>query len=92
MTSLQIGNEEFLLGYELGTTENFYQLDESFGGGGFFTPTPEACETECFVRDSIFYYCGGWTFIPNQRGTIRNCWTEILARSLGHIIILVHRP
>jgi hypothetical protein len=22
--------------------------------------------------------------------TIRNCWTEMLARSLGHIIILVH--
>jgi hypothetical protein len=21
---------------------------------------------------------------------IRNCWTEMLARSLGHIIILVH--
>jgi hypothetical protein len=25
--------------------------------------------------------------MPNY---IRNCWTEMLARSLGHIIILVH--
>jgi hypothetical protein len=29
-------------------------------------------------------------YIVHMYMCIRNCWTEMLARSLGHIIILVH--
>jgi hypothetical protein len=32
-----------------------------------------------------------WSFLKLvDKIVIRNCWTEMLARSLGHIIILVH--
>jgi hypothetical protein len=37
-----------------------------------------------FQRKSVFFH---------EKSTllrIRNCWTEMLARSLGHIILLVH--
>ena len=43
-------------------------LPEKFGGGGFFTPTPEACETECFVRKD---FCAAWTFILNSKSNFK---------------------
>ena len=58
-----IGNEEFLPGYEILGQDLYLQ----FGGGGFYTPTPEACETECFVRNN---YCAAWTFIINPKGIL----------------------
>ncbi len=33
----------------------------------FFAPTPEACETECFVNRKV---CAVWTFILNPDGKI----------------------
>ena len=55
------GNEEFLPGFEIIGSD----LSFEFGGGGFNAPTPEACETECFVRESV---CSAWTFIINPEG------------------------
>ena len=59
-----IGKEEFLLGYELIGLD----ADPQDGGGGFYAPTPEACETECLVREATvaqLFSCTAWTFLPN---------------------------
>ena len=42
---------DFLPGYELVGED---QTPE-FGGGGFYAPTPEACETECYTRRKVVY-------------------------------------
>ncbi len=55
----ELGNEEFLPGYEIDGLDVFPQ----FGGGGIEAPTPEACQTECSVRPD---FCDGWTFIEGQ--------------------------
>ena len=56
------GLEDFLPGYEvLGSDQ-----PKEYGGGGFYAPTPEACETECYVRGND--YCNAWTFIPGESG------------------------
>ena len=48
----------------------------AFGGGGFYAPTPEACETECYTRRVQF--CNAWTFIPGKDGDYDNqCWLKI---------------
>jgi hypothetical protein len=39
-----------------------------------------------FCKDSILRFYR----LSSHFNYIRNCWTEMLARSLGHIIILVH--
>jgi hypothetical protein len=61
----EVGNEDFLLGYQL-DAEDLHKLH---GGGGFVTPSPEACETECYVRRSNEISCAAWTFIPDVKGT-----------------------
>jgi hypothetical protein len=58
----EVGNEDFLIGYQLEAED----LKKEHGGGGFVTPSPEACETECYVRKDV---CAAWTFIPDVKGT-----------------------
>ena len=58
---ISLGNEDFLPGFEL----TGYDAIPEFGGGGIIAPSPEACETECFVRDKS---CSGWTFMPDNLG------------------------
>ena len=53
-------------------------LHVEFGGGGFIAPTPEACETECFVRNE---HCGAWSFIFNpEEGEIKWNFFEMIAK------------
>ena len=56
------GLEDFLPGYEVLGSDP----PKEYGGGGFYAPTPEACETECYVRGND--YCNAWTFIPGESG------------------------
>ena len=56
------GLEDFLPGYEVLGSDP----PKEYGGGGFYAPTPEACETECYTRGSK--YCNAWTFIPGESG------------------------
>ena len=65
----KVGLEDFLPGYELLGSDP----PEEFGGGGFYAPTPEACETECYNRDYYYLnrgskYCNAWTFIHGESG------------------------
>ena len=55
-----VGLEDFLPGYEVLGSDP----PEEFGGGGFYAPTPEACETECYTRGGK--YCNAWTFIDED--------------------------
>ena len=57
-----VGLEDFLPGYEVLGSDP----PKEYGGGGFYAPTPEACETECYTRGSK--YCNAWTFIPGESG------------------------
>ena len=61
---------DFLPGYELVGQDSPREL----GGGGFYTPTPEACETECFTRrlDS----CDAWTFLPGNMDKENKCYLK----------------
>jgi len=58
----KVGLEDFLPGYELLGTDP----PKEFGGGGFYAPTPEACEAECYTRSND--HCNAWTFIPGESG------------------------
>ena len=58
----KVGLEDFLPGYEVLGSDP----PKEYGGGGFYAPTPEACETECYNRGSK--YCNAWTFIPGESG------------------------
>ena len=58
----KVGLEDFLPGYELLGDDT----PKESGGGGFYAPTPEACETECYTRGHD--YCNAWTFIPGESG------------------------
>ena len=58
----KVGLEDFLPGYELLGKDT----PKESGGGGFYAPTPEACETECYTRGHD--YCNAWTFIPGESG------------------------
>ena len=58
----KVGLEDFLPGYELLGSDP----PKKNGGGGVYAPTPEACETECYVRGSD--NCNAWTFIPGESG------------------------
>ena len=61
-----IGNELFLPGYKIISD----RLPSNEGGGGFKTPSAEACQTECYERVGI---CGAWSFnVNNQKCTLHS--------------------
>ena len=53
-------------GVEFPYEDTRFSFAQTLGGEGFYTPTPEACQTECEVRDSI---CHAWTFIQGTNNT-----------------------
>merc|ERR1719328_26453 len=67
----KVGLEEFLPGYEILGSSPLYE----FGGGGFYAPTPEACETECYTRKNN--YCNAWTFIPGESESENKCYLKL---------------
>ena len=67
----KVGLEDFLPGYEILGSEP----PEEFGGGGFYTPTPEACETECYTRRQ--QHCNAWTFVLGIDPIENRCYLKL---------------